>query len=68
MKPLELILSAFGSYGGTERVDFEKMRLTDFEQARNCYNTILNNYGDSDYANDARTYLSQIESRISEGE
>ena len=42
--------------------------LTDFEQARNCYNTILNNYGDSDYANDARTYLSQIESRISEGE
>ncbi len=26
MKPLELILSAFGSYGGTERVDFEKMR------------------------------------------
>lgn len=24
MKPLELILSAFGSYGGTERVDFEK--------------------------------------------
>ena len=29
--------------------------LTDFEQARNCYNTILNNYGDSDYANDART-------------
>lgn len=42
--------------------------LTDFEQARNCYNTILNNYGDSDYANDARTYLSQIESSISEGE
>lgn len=42
--------------------------LTDFEQARNCYNTILNNYGDSDYANDARTYLSQIESGISEGE
>lgn len=42
--------------------------LTDFEQARNCYNTILNNYGDSDYANDARMYLSQIESRISEGE
>ncbi|MCR1918085.1 tetratricopeptide repeat protein [Frisingicoccus caecimuris] len=42
--------------------------LTDFEQARNCYNTIINNYGDSDYANDARTYLSQIESRISEGE
>ena len=42
--------------------------LTDFEQARNCYNTILNNYGDNDYANDARTYLSQIESRISEGE
>ena len=42
--------------------------LTDFEQARNCYNTIINNYGDSDYANDARTYLSQIESRISESE
>lgn len=26
MRPLKLILSAFGSYGGTERVDFEKMR------------------------------------------
>lgn len=26
MKPLKLILSAFGSYGGTECVDFEKMR------------------------------------------
>ena len=26
MKPLKLILSAFGSYGGTERIDFEKMR------------------------------------------
>lgn len=25
MKPLELILSAFGSYGGTERVDFRKI-------------------------------------------
>lgn len=42
--------------------------LTDFEQARNCYNTIINNYVDSDYANDARTYLSQIESRMSESE
>lgn len=40
--------------------------LTDFEQARNCYNTIINNYGDSEYADDARTYLSQIESRVSE--
>ncbi len=26
MKPLKLILSAFGSYGGTECVDFEKMK------------------------------------------
>lgn len=42
--------------------------LTDFEQARNCYNTIINNYGDSDYADDARTYLSQIESRMSESQ
>lgn len=42
--------------------------LTDFEQARNCYNTIINNYGDSDYADDARTYLSQIESRMSENQ
>ncbi|WP_418750989.1 tetratricopeptide repeat protein [Frisingicoccus sp.] len=40
--------------------------LTDFEQARNCYNTIINNYSDSEYADDARTYLSQIESRVSE--
>lgn len=40
--------------------------LTDFEQARNCYNTIINDYGDSEYADDARTYLSQIESRVSE--
>ena len=42
--------------------------LTDFEQARNCYNTIINKYGDSDYADDARTYLSQIESRMSESQ
>ncbi|MEI3265908.1 MAG: tetratricopeptide repeat protein [Frisingicoccus sp.] len=42
--------------------------LTDFEQARNCYNTIMNNYGDSDYADDARTYLSQIENRTSENQ
>ena len=40
--------------------------LTDFEQARNCYNTIINNYGDSDYAGDASSYLSQIENRASE--
>ena len=40
--------------------------LTDFEQARNCYNTIINNYGDSDYAGDAGSYLSQIENRASE--
>ena len=26
MKPMKLILSAFGSYGGTECVDFEKMQ------------------------------------------
>ena len=37
--------------------------LTDFEQARNCYNTILENYSDSEYADDARSYLSQIENR-----
>lgn len=37
--------------------------LTDFEQARNCYNTILDNYSDSEYASDARTHLSEIESR-----
>lgn len=40
--------------------------LTDFEQARNCYNTIINNYGESDYAGDASSYLSQIENRTSE--
>ncbi len=40
--------------------------LTDFEQARNCYNTIINNYGDSEYAYDAQTYLNQIESRSAE--
>ncbi len=26
MKPVELVLSAFGSYGGTERVDFRKIK------------------------------------------
>ena len=26
MKPIKLVLSAFGSYGGTECVDFEKMK------------------------------------------
>lgn len=40
--------------------------LTDFEQARNCYNTIINNYGDSEYAYDAQIYLNQIESRSAE--
>lgn len=40
--------------------------LTDFEQARNCYNTIINNYGTSEYVDDAQSYLSQIESRTSE--
>jgi tetratricopeptide (TPR) repeat protein len=40
--------------------------LTDFEQARTCYNTIIQNYGDSNYVEDASTYLSQIESKTSE--
>lgn len=26
MKPVQLVLSAFGSYGGTEVVDFEKIK------------------------------------------
>lgn len=39
--------------------------LTDFEQARNCYNTILSDYGDSDYADDARTALDALANRTS---
>ena len=42
--------------------------LTDFEQARNCYRTIVDNYGDSEYASDAQQYLTQIENRKTESE
>lgn len=42
--------------------------LTDFEQARNCYNTIINNYGDSEYVDDAESYLNQIQNRTSESQ
>ena len=30
MKPVQLVLSAFGSYGGTEVVDFEKNKTGDY--------------------------------------
>ena len=39
--------------------------LTDFEQARNCYRTIIDNYGDSEYADDAQSYLDQIQNQTS---
>lgn len=42
--------------------------LTDFEQARNCYRTIVDNYGGSEYASDAQQYLTQIENRKTESE
>lgn len=39
--------------------------LTDFEQARNCYNTIINDFSDSEYVDDAQSYLNQIQERTS---
>ncbi len=37
--------------------------LTDYDNARECYQTIIDDYSDSDYAADAQSYLDEIEER-----
>lgn len=40
--------------------------LTDFDNARACYEQIINDHSDSEYVDEAQRYLSQIESASSE--
>ena len=42
--------------------------LTDFEEARNCYRTIIEHYGDSEYVDEAQSYLDQIQDQTSAGQ